>query len=213
MPTLPDFCLLTDVRLLNPYGPLQTAQPFQPFGAQPQLGACLMIESPALRTQAWEAIAIEIDWKEPRGDFDFAEYYAAYNAAANGPVFFNSAFRVSASLRLESQWQAMQISDPCLFQPVQGVALWTSRFVLRPVQPIVPTTTQAPDDANGAQFGCIKLELTGPAAGFGAALYAQVFTSAIAQHANPALLNTSDLTGMPVTPLAERITVAIRKLV
>jgi hypothetical protein len=213
MSAFQDFRRLTNVRLLNMYGPLDTAQPsgaFAPFGLKPELGAFLMIESPSLLSDAWDAVAIDVEWSSPTGDFDFAKHYAAYNAAASEPVFFNSAFKVSASQQLGPQWQAMQISDACLFQPAGGAARWTSRFVLQPAQANEPTNTQAPSGTDGAQSGCIKLELTGPAPGFGAALYVQVLTSAIAHRANPAQPNAPDLPGMPITPLAQRITVAIR---
>jgi hypothetical protein len=163
--------------LSNPFGRIQAGQPFAPFGMQPALGAFFLIESPAFQQPQGELV-LNIAWNSLPASFDFAKYYGAYGVPIDA-----SSFQVGASYRDKGPWRPLALRDPSLFRKTANG--WTSQFAWR-----APATDT------------FKLELTAPAFGFGASLYAQVLAEA-------ALKGTA-IPNPPLTPVTSAISVFYR---
>jgi|JI6StandDraft_1071083.scaffolds.fasta_scaffold228379_2 hypothetical protein len=210
MPIPSGFQPLADWRLANQLGPINGDAPFQPLGALPVCGASLMVESAELLTRDWDAVVIVIDWAQPQGGFDFADWYAAYNAKLGRPVFSDEAFRVQASIQTPSGWEAMEMSDDRLFQRVAGQDDWVPRFVLQRAQvsglPVVRPSVGVKEPGRG----CIRLELSSPTEAFGHGLYAGVLQAVMAAHATSQHPELLTLPNPPFVPLARSLRVGIR---
>lgn len=67
-------------------GPLNTAQPFMPFGARPKDGASFLIGAPELAAKPVTQVAATIVWADlPRAAGGFEEHYRAYGKAMPPP--------------------------------------------------------------------------------------------------------------------------------
>ncbi len=206
----PGFQLVTDCKLSSPSGPIAPGVPFSPLGNPPICGESLMIESTGLLKQDWDAVVILVDWFQPQGSFDFAAYYAAYNAEVGQRVFADEAFRVQASMQTPSGWVAMQMSDSRLFQPEADQADWVSCFVLQRAQASGLHNASPPAERKELDAGCIRLQLSGPAQAFGHALYAQVLQSVMAANVNSEPPASLKLPNPPFVPMARRVRVGIK---
>lgn len=171
-----------------------------------------MVESAELLKQDWDAVAILIDWAQPQGGFDFADWYAAYNAKLGRPVFSDEAFRVQASIQTPSGWEAMEVSDGRLFQWVAGQDDWISCFVLQPAQVASLPVARPSVGVKEPGRGCIRLELSSPAEAFGHELYAGVLQAVIAAHATSQPPELQTLPNPPFVPLARSLRVGIRSV-
>lgn len=193
--------LISNFSLCNQYGMLDPGRPFQPFGIQPERGSYLLVGSPEFLTQRPESVTLRINWQALPSTLDFARYYESY-----GIPIGNSSFRVSASFLHGAQWHPLNLPEPSLFREVEGRLSLVSEFVLEPLKY---------DQDTAERF--LRLELTEPAFGFGAGLYANVLSSVVLKNAASAVnaLSAPDalpgantpVPNPPFTPIAAGISI------
>jgi hypothetical protein len=193
---------VTGVVLYNQYGLLDLSRPFQPFGVQPTQGSYVLVGSPEFLIQRPESVRLRIEWENLPSSFDFARYYESYGVPVE-----NSSFQVGASFLSGGQWHPLDLPDPSLFRTIPGDPSLVSEFVLEPP----PASAAPPPEVTGRLLeydrnttdGFFRLELTAPAFGFGAALYANALSSVILKNASSG--EKLPLPNAPLTPLASGI--------
>jgi hypothetical protein len=217
------FCDVSHFRnfsLRNQYGPIDTSQPFQPLGIQPDTGAFLMIGSNEIFIKQTEEIDLDISWQALPSTGDFASYYTAYNLK---PAIQNSSFRISPWFLINGKWtQSDKLpADFSLYadappSPGTGIASaspavnGSSEYQLTPLNglftgTIDPSTVQMPPvyDPNTSQNGFIRFDLTAPQTGFGASVYGNLYTNTVLNNSKIQLENITTGTG---TPPSQQIT-------
>jgi hypothetical protein len=199
---------LADWRVMNQLGPINCDVPFQPLGTQPMCGSYLTIESAGLIKQDWDALAIVIDWLQPQGGFDFADYYAVYNAVLGRTVFSEGAFRLQASRQTLAGWETLQMSDVRLFQPAADQTDWVSCFVIESAQAPDSSAAGSPSGLPQQDKCCVRLELVSPVEGFGHALFPRLFADMVM--ANAKAERTQPLLNPPLVPVALSLRVGFR---
>jgi hypothetical protein len=209
--------------LRNQYGPIDTSQPFQPLGIQPDTGAFLMIGSNEIFIKQTEEIDLDITWQTLPSTGDFATYYKAYNLS---PAIQNTSFRISPWFLINGKWTQSDKLPADFFlyadappPPGAGTIVvnpavnGTSEYQLTPLTglftgTIDPSTVQVPPvyDPNTSQNGFIRFDLTAPQTGFGASVYGNLYTNTVLNNSKIQLENiTTTSTGNPpsqqITPV------------
>jgi hypothetical protein len=179
--------VVSDVRKLSLYnnsGPLTTDKPFQPFGPQPGLGTYLLIGSSEVFSKHLTALSIKLRWYDLPAN-GFGAHYSGYSGTIT-----NESFRAGISL-LQNGWFQPQPAEQ------QQVRLFENAPAEHPERgiPVLPETQISP--VNLTQLGqratwetpvadlqflpetqnsFLRIELTSPAGGFGAAEYPALLT-------------------------------------
>ena len=171
--------------LWNQSGPLAVDKPFQPFGALPAAGAYFMVGNAEAFSKHLTKLQLHMRWFDlpPAG---FGKHYEMYSGAIT-----NESFKGSLSL-LQNGWFQPQPQDQ------QQVQLFSSLPTEHPDRgiPLAPETQLSDIDprrlgqratwrvptselvyAPETQEGWLRLELTSPAGGFGAAEYPSLLTN------------------------------------
>jgi len=168
-----------EVALSNQDGRLTNGQPFYPFGTSALPGSYLLLGVPELlrKTPTWVAITLAWQNLPPEG---FAAYYRRYQLPPGAAPYdygdeqplINGDFQVTPAYQADYHWQPLPPQP--LFQTIPPSAKLRGQTVLR--WPRLAHLTPAP----GSQAGLLRIELTGPAEGFGTRLYPQALQAAVA---------------------------------
>ncbi|MFT3826065.1 MAG: hypothetical protein QM731_19240 [Chitinophagaceae bacterium] len=181
---------LQNFSAVNQHGPLNTVQPFFPFGNQPGKGSYFLIGQKEVFYKKLESLSLDIEWQSlPQDNFGFTEYYYGYPEK-----IVNESFACTISVLKKGQWMPQTVDQQklILFQSV-SVADEDPDYSLRPVTPIhyidinklqQPAETREsytgqPEFSNETLRGFIKLELCSPEMGFGAEVYPTLLAEAI----------------------------------
>jgi hypothetical protein len=161
--------------LSNQLGPLDASKPFFPLGAQARPGSYLLIDVPELLGKNLTQLTLALSWQNLPPD-GFPAYYAGY-----GEDFSNDAFRVKVSYLSNYKWLPAAEQRPAqrLFGAPAATGPAASQTVLT-----LPSPGQlgAAPDGQGAR---LRVELSAPAAGFGADRYPAALAETVqynAQH-------------------------------
>ncbi|MFD1872679.1 hypothetical protein [Hymenobacter bucti] len=178
---------LRPAALSNQVGRLNAQAPFYPFGAQALPGAFLQVAVPEVLGKKLTHLTLSLGWQQlpPEG---LGAYYASYGAAVT-----DDDFRVAASYQAGYRWQPMP-PRPQRLLPSRAEGRWASQVVLHLAHPGYLNPAPAPLDA-----AClVRLELVGPAQGFGAAQY----PAALAEAARYNARHPAQPRPLPSPPLA-----------
>jgi hypothetical protein len=160
---------LHKVGLGNQLSRLSPSAPFYPFGAQVMPGDYLTVSVPELMGKNLQEVTLALTWQNlpPMG---FADYYAGY-----GVAFADTDFVVTPSYLADYHWQRGQPQHLFNTSP--------SDLAMQPLQLLhlhQPGRLTPAADGTG---GLLRLELTGPAQGFGTPLYQTALTSTVRYNA------------------------------
>lgn len=169
---------VTSFALFNAMDRLDPSRPFALFGMQPAAGAYFQVESLEFQDPKGDDLVLQIRWNSLPASFDFTKYYEAYGLSIDA-----SSFRLAAFSKVGGQWNPLSLRDPALFQKTDEG--WMSRL-----------------EWNASAADAFKLELSAPAFGFGASLYASVLSEAV--------LKGTMVPNPPLTPVAAGISVFYR---
>lgn len=193
---------LRPAQLRNQAGNVSPAGPLFPFGATAVPGDYLLVSVPELLAKRLTKVQLALSWQglPPEG---FAQHYAGY-----GPEFTNDAFQATVSYLADHEWHpapAHRHPQP-LFKTDKGTPQ-----ALRLLRVPGPGT---PGAAPYLTTGLLRVELAGPAAGFGTARYPQALISTVYANAPflssrpPATGQASALPLPPYRPQLSRLTVS-----
>ena len=77
---------LTRLAAFSDDGPLNTAQPFMPFGARPKDGATFLVGAPELAAKPVTRVGVTLTWADlPRRAAGFEEHYRDYGEGFRTP--------------------------------------------------------------------------------------------------------------------------------
>jgi hypothetical protein len=203
---------IKNLEVYNDMGKLDTSNPFYPFGSTPVLGSNVLIGNDEIYKKNIKEISIELGWYNlPRTKGGFKTYYQEYD-----PTLENDSFQVAVTA----------LSDYEFHPDINGTAEQHSLFsttveeegelpVIAPVTKIeglnIGRLKIKPDFSsaalipfnNKAKSGYIKMELVGPAMGFGQAIYPTLFSSKIIKSIKSAQV---ELPNAPYVPQLKSIT-------
>ncbi|OWQ45380.1 hypothetical protein CDL60_19145 [Roseateles noduli] len=198
-----------DVRLANGLGRLDASKAFSPFGPLPGLSSYLVVGSPEAARKTLDRLSLDIEWGglplEPGG---FDTHYAGYGGAA-GKELRQGRFTAEIAWLRDSQWQPCANRSAC--QPLfaepnpAGELVATQHIEIDPgsVRKLSRATDEDWSTMPIPRNGLCRLQLSGPRAAFGHAVYPIELAATVA--ANARTKRPSPLPNPPYTPVIERI--------
>ncbi|HEX5038033.1 MAG TPA: contractile injection system tape measure protein [bacterium] len=158
--------------------------------------------SPSFLSLSPESVTVRIDWENLPSSFEFADYYAGYGVPVE-----NASYQVAASVLSAGRWIPLSLPDRSLFRREPESPCLVSEFTLTPPKQARKISESAKPlvyDASVTE-GFVRLELTAPDFGFGAARYAQAVSETVLK--NAADRESRPMPNPPLTPLAKGISV------
>lgn len=201
----------------NDNGLLDASKPFQPFGAQPGVGAALYLGSDEVFRKQISELTLTIEWLDVPND-NLANHYAVYTSLL-GNSYANNQFKADVSELKNNRWEA--VKDPV--SPASDLSIDLFETVAtQPVERVITglTLARAPLLAsidrydNRSQQGFIKLELSAPTHAFGHGDFAGLYTRQVLALSNYEQLTQAEkddttapvLPAQPYTPVVKNIT-------
>jgi len=198
---------LRDVVMHNNLGRLDPSKPFMPFGPLPSTASYCVFGAPEIARKNVTRLSVNVEWSGlPAAEGGFGRYYAGYDAEIG-----NASFTATPSILRDGLWhEAGSRGSVVLFETADagGRLRPQARWVIgEPALRAHGRATLEPLDFQlGARNGFYRIQLDGPAIGFGHAAYPGLLTEAVSANTlrrrkRPLLLPLA-----PYTPLVERLT-------
>ncbi len=194
---------LTRLAAFSDDGPLNTAQPFMPFGARPKDGATFLIGAPELAAKPVTRVGVTLSWADlPRSAAGFEEHYRAY-----GDGFRVPEPRLAPAYLTGEGWKALSDDPVAMVRRAApgGPLLPHWRFEAAvPGRPVPPGAAAAQADfreRNAIRAGLVSLALDCPGEAFGHAAY----PGALAHAMRPSYLPTQRPRPIPPAPWTPQV--------
>lgn len=166
-----------DLQLHNQLGRLDAGKPFMPFGPLPNTASYLVLGAPELARKNISRLRLQMEWSELPTDPDgLGAYYAGYSAGYSAGPLANEDFRAQALILRDGQWQSACGRTGLALFAAQGrsqrlAARSRLDFDAAALRSHSQASAALGDYTVGARSGFYKLQLCGPAMGFGHQLY------------------------------------------
>lgn len=187
-------------------GPLDTGQPFMPFGARPKDGAVFLVGAPELAAKPVHRVGLTLAWADlPRSATGFEGHYRDY-----GEDFRPPDPRLAPAYLTGEGWKPLAEDPPAMVRRAApgGPLLPHWRFEAEvPGRPVPPGAAAAQADfrqRNGIRAGLFGLTLDCPGEAFGHAAY----PGALAQAMRPSRLPAQRSRPMPPAPWTPQVSAA-----
>lgn len=193
---------LKDLQLYNQVGPLNSSNPFFPFGPIPSIGSYLIIGNSEAFFKTLDTLHVRIQWYNlPRSSGGFKSYYEGYNMP-----YGNDAFEVRLSILQDGIWQPEEDGQQIfqLFQsvspskngqeppenaPLQSFTIFDEIDIFKLKAPPEFNKVNSPIEYDHLSLqGFIKLELCNPHFAFGHSIYQGVLSKAMMENAQSSIL-------------------------
>jgi len=211
---------LSNMLLYNEKGRIDANKPFFPLGNPTLKDAYFIFGSEEWLNKSISQISIQFTWKNVPNNF--SSYYEVYNwyLGDQSSYFKNQSFIVIFSKLIKDTWEPLVARPFELFEEneednsVRLVSTLNLKLDQDLFFPGSADKRDAFDDFGKAKGGFIKMQLVGPAHGFGSSIYPEV-VAAVVEH-NTKLIPKGNREGdfipppnKPYSPLTEKIDIGI----
>lgn len=206
---------ITDLKIYNELGKVDSSAPFSPFGINGERGAWFAIGNYEMASKNTTSIGLAISWQPlPTDETGLAGYYRHYPAKID-----NASFRLAARYLTDSKWKPVQSEEPLsLFMTDDGYGGQDLRAVgpvseetIWPFIPIDPMSRYTGDEVEyeygiRAKQGFVSFVLDTPDMGLGQKTYRTLFT----EHIILAALKKKRRSAInpPIAPVVQRMTLS-----
>ncbi len=213
-----------DLYIQNNVGPVNTDNPFLPFGPVPDKGSYMIIGSNEVFQKQLNELKINIEWfKVPNENQGFAQYYKEYKTNVD-----NTSFEAGLSILDSGTWlpeDNVEKQKIKLFRTVgkenkpepDAKSLVSDQLVLDNIN--ISKIRQEPNfkEISGSQVystlskrGFLKIELTNPMHAFGHAVYPNILSDITLENSKTGFLKgkkKKPLPNSPFTPTIKSLTI------
>lgn len=175
---------ITTFEIQTVMGPVDPSQPFFPFGAMPEQGSWMIWKNEELARKKVNKVCFTCNWLQlPVSDQGFYDTYKMYS-----PPLDNSSFKIRKDYLSQNKWCVESTATDNLFsyEAPKGKVKKESSFFWS-------VGKEAELD------GSFRMELTGPAIGFGHTAFRKIFSDCVVQ--NSYAKKKALPPEVPVTPL------------
>lgn len=198
---------LRDVVMHNNLGRLDAAKPFMPFGPLPSTASYSVFGAAEIARKNVTRLCVNVEWSGlPVEEGGFGSYYSAYDHHLS-----NRSFTATAAILRDGQWHnAGAPGSVALFETADASGRLRSHARWTLGEPALRAhgraTLEPLDFQLGARNGFYRIQLHGPAMGFGHAAYPNLLTEAVSANTLRRRKQPLALPQAPYTPLIERLT-------
>lgn len=213
-----------DLVIQNNVGPVNSDNPFLPFGPIPNVGSYMIIGSNEIFQKQLDDLKINIEWFDvPKTNRGFSEYYEDYGTKVN-----NQSFEASISVLDSGKWQPEEEEEKQTIKLFRTVgkenteepdikSAVSSKLPLHNLNISKlrqePNYSEVPGKqvySNLSKRGFIKLELTNPLHAFGHVVYPNILSDITLENSKTGFLKgkkKKPLPQPPITPKVKSITI------
>ena len=216
---------LKKLDVYNEFGKIDSAQPFNPFGATPHIGSYMMIANTELYKKDIKDLKIHTEWSELPTDLQgFKGHYKSYGQEIN-----NNSFQLKFSALSNFQFLPLFEDDRFVFsmfetkKRIEGLEVLSksSTFHIRNfsdlnIQKLYNLEDDLDDYSNDSRSGFLKFELVEPSMAFGLDLYPELYSERVTAKAKTSFFSflrrkkkeeDSDKLNKPYIPVAKNISI------